>query len=216
MSVVEPSEFLDLVPAARSVTPGLVLSPIGATTTSDLTPEVLTDVLTELRATEAAWSWIVGDLILAAVHHFGPTRGLTLIAEADLSQAHIARCVAVAERIPHARRHAALSWSHHELVAGMTEHDQVRLLDLAEQESLSVRALRAVIDQEREDLEPEFGVPRGEPVRPLTLAYRGDVETFAVEAKRALVACPWVSEPAVSAVPATGELQIIFTIVADF
>lgn len=136
--------------------PGLELTPTGATTSDELTPDALTHTLTSLRRTEAAWSWIVGDLILAAVHHFGPTRGLTLIAEADLSQAHIARCVAVAERIPHGSRRPTLSWSHHELVAGIDPHNQTRLLDLAETETLSVRQLRAVIDQERADLTPEL------------------------------------------------------------
>lgn len=144
--------------------PGLELTPVGVTVTGPVDPDAAAILLGQLRRAEAMFSWVVGDLVIAMRAKpedggLGPTHGYGLAAAADLRPDHVARCVAIALRIPHERRHANLSWSHHELVAGLEPNHADRLLVMAEDERLTVRTLRAVMDQERADLTPELDLP---------------------------------------------------------
>lgn len=108
----------------------------------------------------SATEWVLGDLVVEMLRRARAGEQLPERVWADLHQASAARAARVAAVFPLARRRPALTWSHHELVAGMDETHQDRLLGAAETNGLSVRGLRAVIVQEAEDARPQFdGMP---------------------------------------------------------
>jgi len=107
-----------------------------------------------------ASTWALGDLVAEVLRRVLDGERVSESVWANVHQASNTRQVAVVAAFPLARRRAALSWSHHELVAGMDERNQDRLLDAAEAEGLSVRALRSLIQQEADDMAPRLeGMP---------------------------------------------------------
>lgn len=99
---------------------------------------------------EAEFTFAVGDWLLYGAEHF-PDRYMLAAATTGLAQQTLANATSVAKRVPPERRRADLSWSQHAEVAHLPAHDQTRLLNIAADERLNVRELRAVIQQEAED-----------------------------------------------------------------
>lgn len=122
----------------------------------------LVDALVSAAKWWDATEWALGDLVVEAMRRARDGHPLPEEVWHRLHQASAARAATVAVAFPRARRRPLLTWGHHEQVAKLTEAHQDRLLDLAEAEGLTVRALRAVMRQEAEDLRPELG---GMPVR---------------------------------------------------
>lgn len=89
-----------------------------------------------------AMGFVVADWILFGEAHYGEPcwQG---VAETGLEPHTIKNLLAVARAFPVSRRRDTLSVSHHEAVAALSVVEQDRLLDLAEQSSLSVTALRS-------------------------------------------------------------------------
>lgn len=142
--------------------PGVDLSPTGVTGLEHLDAGGAERLVRAVDVGTSAMHWVTGDVAIELMlrARLGD-RSLDAV-EMPQNQALTARCVRIALRFPHARRRSALTWSHHELVAGRPEHHQDRLLDLAEAEGLTVRALRALMAQEAQDARPELD---GMPVR---------------------------------------------------
>lgn len=148
---------LDLVNPDHLVVPGLEFTATGVRRTGpDVRLSEVIDVLSRMPRVEAALHWTVGDLILVHAAETSLPETLQALGEVSpLAQATLAKVVVVCRRIPFEQRRPALSWSHHEQVAHLGPDDRFRLLDVAEAERLSLRALRAVMRQEWEDRHPE-------------------------------------------------------------
>lgn len=150
----------DLVLVEQPQLPGLELTAIGARVTGPHEPDALVDALTSLRRAEAAWNWIAADLVLELIAEHGHATALQQVAALDLSQAHLARCIAVATRVPFERRRPELTWSHHEAVARCDDDTQTIWLDRAVTGGWSVRHLADMIADSVEpddelDLDPK-------------------------------------------------------------
>lgn len=156
--------------------PGAELTALDTGIYGDLTVLEAGDLARVLSHIGGLWSateWVLGDLVVELLRRARDGEPLPEEVWADLHQATAARAAKVALAFPRARRRPALTWSHHELVAAMPERHQDRLLDVAEAEVLSVRALRAVIVQEAEDARPQLGgMPPAKWQPPVRLAKR--------------------------------------------
>src|SRR5690606_5688439 len=71
----------------------------------------------------SATEWVLGDLVVELLRRARDGEQLPERVWSDLHQASAARAAKVAVSIPLARRRPALTWSHHELVAGMDERN---------------------------------------------------------------------------------------------
>jgi hypothetical protein len=97
---------------------------------------------------DRAVQWWVGDWLLYGAHRFGgkfveAARGV------GLEEQTLKNCQWVARSIPQSRRRDSLRWSHHAEVASLPPEEADRWLDLADRDRLSVRALRAQVQEAR-------------------------------------------------------------------
>ncbi len=160
--------------------PGLEPTNTGCTIAADATPATVAEALRRLDQRTGTSNWWVGDLNLEVLLRVrAGDRDWEQVAP-SLDQAHTARCVRVAAVFPPERRHAALSWSHHDLVAAMGVGDQDRLLTLAAAEELTRDQLKALVVQEREDTAPRLDNMPLRPWKPPATVARRVAEIAAV------------------------------------
>ena len=156
--------------------PGLDL-PVGACgLTGRVDEQSALQALVQLRKAGAAWRWIVGDLVLAIAdqHPDGMPHALQLIADLDLDdRPSLMKSVAVAQRVPLARRRPGLTWSHHlAVLAGGPDgpvqeaDDRDRWLDAAANGDWTVGELERRIAEATQDPLP---LGEGEATRPFRL-----------------------------------------------
>lgn len=89
----------------------------------------------------AAILWWIGDWFIYGENHFGEE---AYQAVGDYEPETVRNAVWVASRVRQANRNS-LSYSHHQEVAALEEHDQIKWLAIAESERLTKRELRASI-----------------------------------------------------------------------
>lgn len=118
-----------------------------------LTHDDWTTQLIKCAATVRACNWWLGDCLNHGERMFGDASEQSL-QDTGLSLAHLSRCAKVADRIPAARRHPTLSWTHHHHVADLDPDDQDRLLTLADQEGLTADRLKTRVKVERQARQP--------------------------------------------------------------
>src|SRR6266545_6802158 len=139
-AAVEAGTELPILPGASSV--ALVL-PDG------LTYEQWARTLRALGRVHQAMYWWVGDALRYGADRFGE-----MMAQASSEIGWTADQLMLAQRVAGAfvdvaRRHAALTFSHHAAVAALTQDAADRWLAIAEEEKLSVHELRERIKAER-------------------------------------------------------------------
>lgn len=92
---------------------------------------------------ESGVQWALGEWWLYGENNFGEEAAQALPLNYQLKT--IQNAAWVASSIPASRRRVNLSFSHHAEVASLEPAEQDRLLDLAEKDQLSLRALRLAI-----------------------------------------------------------------------
>jgi len=120
--------------------------------------------------------WVVADWIIFGEGRYGEVcwQG---VAETGLEPHTIKNLLAVARAFPPSRRRDALSVSHHEAVAALPAAEQDRLLDLAEQSSLSVTGLRTEARGARPRPVPPAPVDEGQVIPHLEVGSLVDLST---------------------------------------
>ena len=126
------------------------LSPTGWEPPKDLTYEQWEGTGIVFRVFEKATQWALGDWDRIGEQLFGEDASQALDA-ADYENKSFRNMRWVAGKIEMSRRRDNLSWSHHEAVAALPPERQDELLDEAEAEGLSVRALRALVNPKIDD-----------------------------------------------------------------
>lgn len=100
----------------------------------------------QLLADESASNWRKGDWWTYGERHYGDVRERA--ASLGLSAGTLSNIANVAKRVPHERRRAGVSWTHHQAVAYLDDTGRAdELLARAESERLSVAALRALVNE---------------------------------------------------------------------
>jgi hypothetical protein len=119
-------------------------------TRPDLTFEQYRSVCALVGRAASAVRWWAGDLVLIGDALYGEEAAQAL-EELRLSPEGIAESARVAAAFPPSKRSAALSFGHHRVLAGrwLEMPERIALLDRAEREGLSVRALEAVVRERR-------------------------------------------------------------------
>lgn len=168
MTAVEVAGTVDVV--GQLSLPGFTVGPLGATVTGPIPLESIAGSLRGFRVIEGAWSWIVGDFALGVEAEHGMAVASTKFAESGLNQAHVTRCIGVAEAVPPARRRPALTWTHHEVVSRLDAADQDLWLDRAEAERWSWQELRSMLTESSQARLPGVGWRPREPKVPAVRA----------------------------------------------
>lgn len=123
--------------------PGLTLTETSATLAGPIDrPNVLAAV-NALLDRESMTKWQAGDLLAALVDDDDGDKARTFC-EVDArrySQAWLTSALVVAQAVPPDLRRAALSWGHHEVVAGMSHDEQHDWLGRAHRGGWSIRQL---------------------------------------------------------------------------
>jgi len=145
--------------------PGLAALPFDATGLTDaVDAETALLALPRLRRVGAAVRWLHGDLVLALIDgDLGRLwEAFQEIGDLDLDdRPSLMRSIYVAHAVPRHRRRPALSWSHHQAVAGLEPDEQERWLLQAEASGFTVNALEKAIaaDLADDEGEPLFPPP---------------------------------------------------------
>jgi hypothetical protein len=103
-----------------------------------------------LDSMESGFNWWCGDFILCMEALHGELAA-QIIPENKAHSWSVYRWVA--ERVKPSTRRPSLSWSHHSIVASLLTERQTIFLDRAENEQLSVSALRKLIAKEKGKVE---------------------------------------------------------------
>jgi hypothetical protein len=144
---------------------GILTTNVGLVIDDDLAYEAWADAGEVLARAESSLAWAVGDWYAYGVTHWD-AKANQLAAALGLAEKTVWNAGSVCNRVPLERRRAELSFGHHEAVAAQSPDQQVRWLELAAEEGLSVHALRERIAAERAPRElPDVGKPRRVPVR---------------------------------------------------
>ncbi|GEM_PF-7054609 len=135
------------------------LTPVGATFNDTMTIDEWASFGEALERQDRNLRWIIGDWMLYGSDHYG-ARAAVIADALNLASGTVANAASVCRRVPLERRRQDLSFGHHENVAHLDPDDQMRLLEVAAREGLSVSVLRQVIrDEERTRRELHDGDP---------------------------------------------------------
>lgn len=135
--------------------PGFELADTGLILRPDLTQEQWAEFgRTLLLRADNRIRWAIGDWMVYGEDRFGEATRNQLAAETGLALQTLANTAYVCRKVPVEVRRPELSFGHHAEVAAENRSAQVRLLADAATNGLSVRALRSLVDQERQDLAP--------------------------------------------------------------
>ena len=121
--------------------PGVHFGATGITLPDNLPIEQAGRIFTTLTDLGDASRWAIGDLINFAEHQYGEKYSQFLDSERSDYQ-RLADYAWVSKSIHFSLRNENLSWSHHREVAKLPPEQQRECLRIAEQEGLTVRALR--------------------------------------------------------------------------
>lgn len=123
--------------------PGLTLTETSATVDGPIDRPSVLAAVNALLDRESMTKWQAGDLLAALVDDDDGDRARTFC-EVDArrySQAWLTSALLVSQRVAPELRRPALSWGHHEVVAGMEPDDQDTWLGRAHREGWSIRVL---------------------------------------------------------------------------
>lgn len=123
--------------------PGLTLTETSAIVAGPIDRPSVLAAVNALLDRESMTKWQAGDLLAALVDDDDGDRARTFC-EVDArrySQAWLTSALLVSQRVPPELRRPALSWGHHEVVAGMEPDDQDQWLGRAHREGWSIRVL---------------------------------------------------------------------------
>jgi transcriptional regulator with XRE-family HTH domain len=112
----------------------------------------------QLLALEGGLNWWLGDWLNFGQAKYGE-KYTAAIEITGRDRQNLADLAWVAGRYEPARRRESLSWTHHREVAALPSDDQDRLLDTAEREKWSVRALRESIQGKRLEVSQTKALP---------------------------------------------------------
>ena len=123
---------------------GVHLTPTSLEFTRDLNIEEWIAIGNDLALIHKAQRWWWGDWLAHGEHAYGEMYSQAM-GESGLEYGSLANAVWVSRQIPSSRRRENLSWSIHREVAHLPPEEQDKHLDMAEQESLTVKGLRALV-----------------------------------------------------------------------
>jgi N6-adenosine-specific RNA methylase IME4 len=146
---------------------GVELSATGLTFTQDVSYDEWSAIGERLQFIGKAVQFWIGDWVRYGEHRFGEkyTQAVELT---GYEQGAIQNMVWVAENVDSSLRSEELSFSHHKEVASLKPAAQEALLNLAEENKLSVRELR---DEVRQFKRLETGGPTALPTRKYSVVY---------------------------------------------
>jgi N6-adenosine-specific RNA methylase IME4 len=131
--------------------PAAQFTAVGWQPDHDLTFDEWAEIGRGIARVGGAVNWWIGDWINYGEHKWGEkyTEALAVYGE-QYEYMTLAQMTRVGRKVDFCLRRQNLSWSHHKEIANLEPATQVALLDLAEQNGLSVRDLRqAIRDYER-------------------------------------------------------------------
>ena len=137
------------------------LVPTGWEPPEDLTFDQWEMVGIVFRTFRNAVEFAIGDWIRVGEARFGE-RYSQAVDGNDYEEKTFRNWVWVAGKVEMSRRRDNLSWSHHEAVAALPPDRQDELLDKAEADGLSVRALRAEVNPKQDDPPEPLGTGQAE------------------------------------------------------
>ena len=105
-----------------------------------------TQIITQIDTMESGMAWWVGDLINALEAMHGEAYAQVIPEGKESTWLNYKW---VAERVKQETRRPSLTWSHHQQVASLLTERQEIFLDRAEQEQLSVSALKKLVAQDK-------------------------------------------------------------------
>lgn len=114
-----------------------------------------------LHQAEGAVHWWIGDWLLHGHGHYEHGQYKEALEILPFEHGTLRNDKYVAEVFELSRRRDNLSWSHHQVVAGLTKRDQNRWLDRAEKNEWSSRDLRKELKETTEAAEETPDLPEG-------------------------------------------------------
>lgn len=143
----------DSVSASLAIPAGAEFTATGLTLTGELSATDWQALGGQLFAIDRGLQWAIGDWINYGESRYGET--YTAAMEATGKDRYVLANLAwVARKVERSRRRDTLSWSHHAEVAALDPAEQERILDRAEAEGWSQRAVRSAVQELRHELAP--------------------------------------------------------------
>lgn len=128
------------------VLPSTQFTPVGWTPDRELSYEEWEAIGDRLSRVGAAVNWWIGDWINYGERKYGEKYAQALaLFDGQFDYSALAKLASIARNIKSLRRNKLLSWSHHYEVAKLDDDAQSALLNLAENNHLSVRDLREAV-----------------------------------------------------------------------
>ena len=132
----------------QTLSKAVVFSENALAINTDLPFEIWQRGFEQLNRVDEAWNWWIGDYLNYGEQRYGEMYSQVLD---GVSYKKLSRCKVTAGVFPPSKRRPSLSFTHHCEVASFEESKRERLLDMAEQDGLSVSKLRDTIKTKDND-----------------------------------------------------------------